>query len=214
VAYESTVRRIFKLLVFLCCLLPLVWMAWRGVHQQLGANPIEEVSKLTGDWTLRLLLITLMITPIKDITGWHGVTRVRRMLGLFAFVYGVLHVATYVALDQFFHWEAIFEDIVERPFVTVGLVAFLLLIPLAATSSQWTMRRLKRLWVGLHRIVYIATTLGVIHFWWAVKTDIRRPAIYATILMVLLGYRLIRFTRERSSVRVSAYYTHSSGGNR
>lgn len=189
-------------------------MVWRGVHQQLGANPIEEVSKLTGDWTLRLLLITLMITPIKEITGWQGVTRVRRMLGLFAFVYGVLHVVTYVALDQFFDWEAIFEDIVERPFITVGLVAFLLLIPLAATSSQWTMRRLKRLWVGLHRIVYIATTLGVIHFWWAVKTDIRRPAIYATVLMVLLGYRLIRFTRERSSVRISAHYTHSSGGNR
>ena len=206
-------HRVFKLLVFLGCLLPLGWIVWQGVHQQLGANPIEAVAKFTGQWTLRLLLVTLMITPIKEITGWHGVTRVRRMLGLFAFVYGVLHVATYVALDQFFHWEAIFEDVVQRPYISVGLVAFLLLIPLALTSSQWAIRRLNRLWMGLHRMVYVAVILGVIHFWWAVKTDIRWPAIYATIVIILLGYRLTRSARAGSSVGVSAHYPHSTGGH-
>ncbi len=201
-------------MVFLCCLLPLGWLVWQAVHQQLGANPIEAVIKLTGDWTLRLLLITLMITPLQEITNWHGVTGVRRTLGLFAVFYGVLHVAAYVGLDQFFAWEAIIEDIVERPFITLGLLAFLLLMPLAVTSSGFAMRRLKRRWVGLHRTVYVATTLGVVHFWWAVKSDIRWPTIYAVVLTILLGYRLIRFVSKRAWVGIWLRYRHSSSSKR
>lgn len=185
-------RRALKPLVFVACLAPLVWLAWQGLHDGLGANPIEELTHRTGDWTLRLLLITLAVTPLRQTLGWTALMRVRRMLGLFTFFYACAHFAVYLWLDQFFDWREIAADIADRPYITVGFAAFLGLVPLAATSTRGMVRRLGRNWVRLHRAVYVIAILGVVHFWWLVKADVREPAIYAVVLALLLGYRLLR----------------------
>ena len=185
--------RILKALVFLLCLVPLAKLALEifGVAgMSLGANPIEELIHRLGIWGLNFLLITLAVTPLRRLTGKSWLLRFRRMLGLFAFFYVLMHFLTYAGLDQRFDLSVIFEDIAERPFITVGFTAFLLLIPLAATSTNAMMKRLGRRWQKLHRLVYVIAILGVVHFYWQVKLDTLEPLIYAAILAALLGYRL------------------------
>lgn len=194
---------LFKGLVFAGCLTPLLFLATRAIQGSLGANPIEAVIRDLGDWALRFLLITLAVTPLRRLMGWHGLIKFRRMLGLFAFFYATLHVAAYVGLDQFFDWRAIAHDIVKRPFITVGFMAFLLLIPLAVTSTRAMVRRLGgQRWQRLHRAVYAIGILGVLHDAWLVKLDISQPLLHAGILAVLLGARVVwRMLDHRPSVR-------------
>ena len=180
-----------KVLLFAACLLPLLLLVAGVWGDKLGANPIEAVTRGLGDWALRLLLLTLCVTPARRLFGLHWLLRLRRMLGLFCFFYAVLHVAAYVWADQFFDWVAIFDDILKRPFITVGFLAFAFLLPLAATSTNAMIRRLGgRRWQALHRIVYVIGVAAVLHYWWMVKSDITQPAIYAGVLAVLLGLRL------------------------
>jgi sulfoxide reductase heme-binding subunit YedZ len=185
------VRFVAKPLVFAACLAPFAWLVWLGASGGLGANPIEAAVRYCGDWALRFLLIALAVTPLKAVTGWAAVMRFRRMLGLFAFFYVVLHVAGYVGLDQFFAWKAIWADVVKRRYITFGMLAFVLLVPLAATSTKGMIKRLGAVrWQRLHRLVYPAAILAVVHFFMMVKADVREPAIYAAVLAVLLGARL------------------------
>lgn len=196
-----TVDRLFlrglKPLVFVAGTLPLLALMVGGVTGGLGANPIEAITQATGDWTLRLLLLTLAMTPLRGILGWAWPLRLRRMLGLYSFFYAVLHFLTYLWLDQFFDWGAIIHDIVKRPFITVGMVGFVLLIPLAATSTQAMMRRLGRYWKRLHRLIYLIGISGVLHYLWLVKADVRTPLIYGAILVFLLLYRWAPGRRRR-----------------
>ncbi len=183
--------------VFLLCLLPAAWLVAGALQGWLGANPIEAVIRSLGDWALRLLLLTLLATPLRRFSGWTWPLRLRRMLGLYAFFYAVLHLLAYAVLDQFFAWDAIWEDIVERPFITVGMLALLLLLPLALTSGQYAMRRLGRHWKRLHRLIYPAAVLAVLHYALMVKADLREPLIYGAILAVLLGLRLLPAKRRQ-----------------
>ena len=190
-----------KVALFLLCLLPLAHLTWGIAAGQLGANPIEAVTRGLGDWALRLLLLTLAVTPLRRWLGWSWLLRLRRMLGLYAFFYALLHLLTYLWFDQFFDWEAILKDILKRPFITVGFVCFVLLIPLAVTSTDAMMRRLGRNWTRLHKTVYVIGVLAVLHFWWMVKADVRDPVFYAAVLAVLLGYRVLIKFRPQSAVR-------------
>ncbi len=168
----------------------------------MGANPIEEITHRTGWWTLAFLMATLAVTPVRQVTGLGWLIKLRRMLGLFAFFYASLHFATYIGLDQFFAFAYILEDIAERPYITVGFTALLLLTPLAATSTKRMVKRIGgRRWKLLHKLVYVAAILGVLHFLWLVKADIREPAIFGAILTALLGYRLIGGLRRRFRIR-------------
>ncbi len=188
-----------KPLVFVACALPLVALVIDAFTDGLGVNPVETITHATGDWTLRLLLLTLAMTPLRGLTGWAWPVRLRRMLGLYSFFYAVLHLFTYLWLDQFFDWGAIVHDIAKRPFITVGMLAFVLLIPLAATSTQAMMRRLGRQWKRLHRLVYVIGIAGVLHYLWLVKADVREPLIYGAPLAVLLLYRVLpKGLRRRS----------------
>lgn len=184
--------RTLKPVVFLLALTPFALLVWDGFHDALSANPVEEVTHRTGGWALRFLLITLAVTPLRILSGWREVIRYRRMLGLFAFFYATLHVLTYVFLDLGLYWAQIAEDVVKRPYITVGFTAFVLLVPLAVTSTRGMMRRLGRNWQRLHRTVYVIGVLGVLHFLWLVKADLREPLIYAAILALLLGLRVWR----------------------
>lgn len=180
-----------KAALFLLCLVPLAGLIQGIVSDSLGANPIEAVTRSLGDWALRFLLITLAVTPLRRLSGLNWLLRLRRMLGLYAFFYALLHVLSYAWLDQFFDWGDILKDIVKRPFITFGFAAFVLLIPLAATSNNAMIKRLGgRRWQWLHRTVYAIAVFGVLHFWWMVKLDITQPAIYAAVLSLLLGMRL------------------------
>ena len=195
-------RRWAKPVVFLLCLLPLIWLAGRAATDGLGANPIEALIRFLGDWALRFLLIALAVTPLRQILGWPGLARFRRMLGLFAFFYVVVHLSAYVGVDQFFDWPAIGRDIVKRLYITVGMAAVLLLLPLAITSTDGMVRRLGgRRWRGLHRLVYIIAPLGVAHHWMMVKKDLTEPMIHAAILALLLGWRMLA---ARKAVRHNA----------
>jgi len=179
-----------KALVFLLCLAPLALLVWRGAQQSLGANPIEFITHATGDWTLRFLLLTLAITPARRLLNTPGLIRYRRMLGLFAFFYGTLHLTTYVWLDKFFDLPEMLKDVAKRRFITAGALALLVMAPLAITSTADWIRRLGgRNWQRLHRLVYLSAAAGVVHYWWLVKSDIREPAAYAVALVVLLGFR-------------------------
>jgi sulfoxide reductase heme-binding subunit YedZ len=188
-----------KAVVFVACLLPALYLAWRAYGNELGANPIEAITLTTGRWALRLLLTTLAITPLRRVTGWNRLISFRRMLGLFAFFYATLHFSTYVVLDQFFDWEAIVADITKRPFIMAGFGAFLLLVPLALTSTKGSIRRLGRRWQTLHRLIYVSGGLAILHFVWKVKSDLRDPLWYASILGILLGFRVVWWmaTRQR-----------------
>ncbi len=186
--------RWLKIPVFLACLLPLGHLVWKGLNDMLGANPIEVITRSTGFWTLTFLMITLAVTPVRKLTSMSWLIRFRRMLGLFAFFYGCLHLMTYVWLDQFFDWMGMLKDIEKRPFITVGFTAFVLMLPLAITSTQGWIRRLggKR-WQALHRLIYLSALAGVVHFYWLVKADVRVPLRYAAVLAVLLSYRLAKY---------------------
>lgn len=181
-----------KVWLFVVCLLPLVRLIALGVGGGLGANPIEFITRSTGTWTLVGLLLTLSVTPLRQLTGRSSLLRYRRMLGLFAFFYACLHFVTYIWLDQFFDLASVARDIVKRPFITVGFTTFVLLIPLALTSTQAMMRRLGRRWQQLHRLVYAIALFGVLHYVWLVKKDLTQPLIYAAVLAVLLIARLPR----------------------
>jgi sulfoxide reductase heme-binding subunit YedZ len=182
------VQRHAKPILFVVCLLPLAWLVYKGIFIGLGANPIEKITRYTGDWTLRLLLITLAITPLRILFKLQWV-KYRRMLGLFAFFYASVHFLIWIGVDHFFDFGDIAKDIVKRPYVTVGFSALLLLIPLAVTSTNAMIKRLGRHWKRLHQLVYVIGVLGVLHYLWLVKADNREPLIYAAILVALLGVR-------------------------
>lgn len=184
-----TYKKFIKPTLFLLCLVPLAVLAWDAFSGQLGANPIEKINRRTGDWVLYMLLLTLAITPMKKLTGIAAVVRYRRMIGLYAFFYVLMHFSSWLVLDQFFDWSEIWKDIAKRPYITVGFSAFLLLIPLAVTSTNAMMRRLGRNWKRLHRLVYGIAVLGIIHYLWLVKADNREPLIWASVLAVLLLMR-------------------------
>ncbi len=187
--------------LFLLCLVPLASLVYGLLSDTLGANPIEALTRGLGDWTLRFLLITLAVTPLRRLSGVGWLLKLRRMLGLYTFFYALLHFASYVWLDQFFDWAEIGKDIVKRPFITVGFASLLLLLPLAVTSTNAMMKRLGgHRWQVLHRAVYAIGIFAVLHFWWMVKKDINEPAIYAAILTLLLGLRVYWLLR-RAGVR-------------
>jgi sulfoxide reductase heme-binding subunit YedZ len=220
------IRR-FKIVVFMACLGPLARLLWRffGAHPTdmsswgagLGANPIEFITHSTGDWTLIFLLITLSITPLRKLSGLTWLIRYRRMLGLFAFFYGTLHLMTYVWLDKFFDVHAMLADVVKRRFITAGLTGFILMLPLALTSTSWSIRKLggKR-WQALHRLIYFSAIAGVVHYIWLVKADLHKPLEYAFVLSLLLGYRLVMWLRPRPEphkpARVTVRDAEASGG--
>jgi sulfoxide reductase heme-binding subunit YedZ len=194
---------LLKIGVFGACLMPLAVLAGQALTHNLGANPIDEITDQTGNWTLRMLLITLAVTPARRLTGWNRLIQLRRMLGLFAFFYGSLHFMTYIWLDQFFAVEEIIADVMERPFITVGFASFVLLIPLALTSTTAMIKRLGgKWWQRLHRLVYAIAIGGVVHYLWLVKADIRQPLLYGSILGALLVYRLWDRYGRRSLVGV------------
>ena len=186
-----------KPIVSLACLIPLGRLGWKALNTGLGANPIQVITWSTGTWTLVFLMVTLSITPVRKLTRQYWLIQFRRMLGLFAFFYACLHFTTYIWLDQFFDLHSMAKDVVKRPFITVGFTAFVLLIPLALTSTQASIRRLGKRWQMIHRLIYVTAVLGVIHYIWLVKKDIRKPVIYASILAVLFAYRLILWAWAR-----------------
>ena len=195
-----------KALVFVLALAPLGELAAGALFfpEWLGANPAEFITRKTGNWTLRFLLLTLAVTPLRTLTGWNWLLKFRRMLGLYAFFYGIVHVSSFVSFDHVFEVAEILRDIVKRPFITVGFTALVLMIPLAATSTNAMVRRLgARRWLALHRLVYLIAPLGVLHFWWMVKRDITQPAIFAAILAVLLGWRIAARLRAQSPCRTA-----------
>ena len=180
-----------KPLVFVAALSPFLWLAFRALTGRLSVNPIEDITLTTGIWALRFLLASLAITPIRRLTGWQRVIQYRRMLGLFAFFYATLHVLTYVVLDQGLAFEFIIPDILKRPYITMGMIAFTLMVPLAITSTKGWIRRLGKKWQLLHRLVYFSGLAACIHFLWKVKVAIGEPVYYAAILGVLLAFRLL-----------------------
>ncbi len=187
-----------KVLLFVLCLVPLAILLWRGFHNELTANPIEFITHTTGDWTLRFLVITLAISPLRKILHQPLLIRFRRMLGLFAFFYVCLHFATWIGLDKFFNWTEMMKDVQKRRFITVGFTGFVLLMPLAITSTAGWIRRLggKR-WQLLHRLVYVTAILGVIHYYWLVKSDVRKPLEYAWMVGILLAWRAAEWIYNR-----------------
>ncbi|MBB6599209.1 protein-methionine-sulfoxide reductase heme-binding subunit MsrQ [Luteimonas sp. MC1825] len=205
-----------KAAVHALALAPLGWLGWQvwqvytGADiDALGAEPVAAIEHELGLWALRLLLVTLAISPLRALSGQAVVLRFRRMLGLYAFAYATLHFAAYLVLDLRGYWALVFEEIAKRPYITVGFAAWLLLVPLAVTSTRGWMRRLGRRWAQLHRAVYAIAVLAVLHFWWIVKSDIREPALYAGILVVLLGWRVWRRAARTGAARPAA--TGSAG---
>jgi len=202
-------RFIYKPLVFIACLAPLAWLAsgafgWFGLS--LGADPVKELEHEAGKTALNLLLLTLAVTPVRELTSQPQLLRLRRMLGLFVFFYVVLHFTIYLVLDLELNFRTLGADIAKRPYITIGFTALLLLIPLAATSTNGMMRRLGRRWQTLHRLVYVIAVLGVWHFYWQVKRDVREPLLYAGILAILLGYRVLRaIARRRAAATRSVH---------
>jgi methionine sulfoxide reductase heme-binding subunit len=206
------VRLVAKPLAFALCLVPFAQLGYGAVAGRLGANPIEAITHGTGDWTLRFLLITLALTPLRMLTGWNALARFRRMAGLFAFFYGTLHFLTYLWLDKFFAWSDVLHDIPRRPFITVGFLAFATLVPLAATSTAGMIRRLGgRRWRALHRLVYVAAVAGVVHYWWLVKADISRPRAYAAGLAALFAPRVWAAVRRRRSAGLRSVVPETAG---
>lgn len=193
-----------KIVVFLLSCLPMIKMATDAFGLfggTLGANPVESLLHRIGWWGLFFMLATLLVTPARDLSGVKMLIRVRRMLGLFAFTYVALHFLVYAVLDQGLALGPIIEDIFKRPYITVGIAALLLLLPLALTSNNYSQRRLKKRWQTLHKLTYVIALLGVWHFWWQVKKDVTEPLIFAAVLSLLLGYRLVRWRQSRARRR-------------
>jgi len=194
-----------KVVVWLACLEPALLLLYQFFTHDLTANPIEFITLSTGTTTLVLLLVTLAITPARKITGLTWLIRFRRLLGLFAFFYVMLHFATYIVLDKFFDWQAIMGDIMKRPFITVGFAAFVLMVPLAVTSTAWSIRKLGgRRWNLLHRMIYVSAVLAIIHFWWKVKADHIEPATYGSVLAILLLSRVWLWMHSKKAKRPPA----------
>lgn len=207
---STNLLRALKSVVFLLCLGPAFVLTWKGFHEHLGANPIDVITRTTGRWTLTFLLVTLAITPLRKVSGLTWLIRFRRMVGLFAFFYGTLHLMTYVWLDKFFDVHAMLHDIAKRRFITAGMTAWTLMLPLALTSTSGWIRRLGgKNWQRLHRLIYLSATAGVIHFIWLVKADLRRPLTYGAILLSLLAIRAGGWAvaRIRSRQRLAAATT-------
>lgn len=209
-------RLVLKPAVFLLSLAPAVYLTWALFTGHLSANPLSDVTNGTGDWTIRFVCITLAITPLRRVTGWAGIIKFRRMVGLFAFFYGTLHFLTYLVLDRLasldfpngiVSWttvvglaKSVGVDLGKRPFITIGFTAFVLMVPLAFTSTAASIRRLGgRRWQALHRLIYVSGIAAVVHYWWLVKADIRQPLMYAVIVAVLLGFRVAWASRRRAS---------------
>jgi sulfoxide reductase heme-binding subunit YedZ len=218
VTTQQAIRWIVKPVVFLTALVPFGWLVWAGLTGNLSANPLEDLTNETGLWTLRFLCITLALTPIRRLTGWHSVIRFRRMTGLFAFFYGTMHFMTYVIADRFAGLDfpdgivsmttlrglamSVGEDIYKRPFITIGFTALTLMAPLALTSTAGMIRRLGgRRWQALHRLIYASAIAAVVHYWWLVKADLRSPQRYALILGALLMFRLVWARRQAAAPR-------------
>jgi sulfoxide reductase heme-binding subunit YedZ len=206
---KERMLKVAKPALFLAALSPFLWLLFRTLTGRLSANPIEDITLTTGIWALRLLLVTLAITPLRRLTGWNRAVQYRRMLGLFAFFYASLHLLTYLVLDQGLAFEFILPDIVKRPYITAGMTAFLAMLPLAITSTRGWIRRLGRNWQVLHRLVYVSGAAACLHFLWKVKLAVGEPVYYALVLTVLLGFRVAwRFrpsTRPgRETAKVSA----------
>lgn len=199
--------RFIKVAVFLLALLPLARLVLLGFQGRLGANPIEFVTRSSGDWTLYFLCVTLAVTPLRRLSGWNGLVRLRRMLGLFTFFYACLHFTTFIWFDHFFDLQAMWKDIVKRPFITVGFSAFVLLIPLAVTSTNAMVRRMGRHWQSLHRLIYVIAMLGILHFWWmrAGKHSFAQPILMGSIVAMLLGFRLVYWWRITRRTRVNSW---------
>lgn len=196
------VRRVLKPVVFLACLGPAGWLLYRALWGSLGVNPLETLTNETGIWTLRLLVATIAITPIRWLTKWNPIINFRRMIGLFAFFYGTIHFFIYFLFDRSLRFDGLWEDIVLRPYITVGFTAFVLMIPLAITSTTGWIRRLGGArWNLLHKLVYASASLGVLHYWWKVKLDVTNPMIYAAIVGMLLGWRVARAITKRQAAR-------------
>lgn len=195
--FASISVRHVKPVLFVICLIPLVIYTYLFFSGELGANPIEAITRRMGDWALRFLLITLVISPLIRLTGWNSLVKYRRMLGLFVFFYVCVHLSLYITLDKFFDFAEILDDVIKRPFITAGFSAFILLIPLAVTSSNKMIERLQYRWILLHRLIYIIGIIAVLHFWWMVKIDTCEPAIYAVILAVLLSFRIFFYIKRR-----------------
>jgi sulfoxide reductase heme-binding subunit YedZ len=194
-----------KPVVFAACLVPLAALGWNAFHDNLGANPIEALEITTGVWTLRFLVITLAITPARKLLGWNGLVKYRRMFGLFTFAYASIHLSMYIGVDMFFNMHDIVHDVVKHPYITVGMASFLMLLPLALTSTNaWVKRLGGRRWLVLHRLVYLIAAGGTLHYMWAVKKDIRYPLTYAAIFALLLGYRAWMTYGKRRVARVAA----------
>jgi methionine sulfoxide reductase heme-binding subunit len=203
-----------KLPVFLVCLVPLAVLVWRALTGNLGANPVEFIQHATGDWTLRFLIFTLSITPLRKLLKLPDLIRFRRMLGLFAFFYACLHFLTYLGPDQSFDLRAIWKDVAKRPFITVGFTAFVLLIPLALTSTAGWIRRLGgRRWQLLHRLIYISAICGVVHYYWLVKSAVLRPLTYGAIVAVLLLWRVGDWLIRRGRTIPAAQKTQPSSAS-
>ena len=191
--------RFAKTLVFGLCLAPTLVLIWDSVTGGLSVNPVEDITHRTGDWALLFLLLTLAISPFRWLSGWNGAMRYRRMLGLFTFWYASLHFSTYIVFDHFFDIRSITDDVIERKYVTAGFLAFILLLPLAVTSTQGWIRRLGKRWLVLHRLVYVAAVAGVVHFLWLVKLETSEPLVYAAVLSGLFIARFVRLRFLRAS---------------
>jgi methionine sulfoxide reductase heme-binding subunit len=186
--------------VFLLCLGPAANLAWKGFHGGLGANPIETITHSTGTWTLTFLCVTLTVTPLRRLLKQNGLIRFRRMFGLFAFFYGCLHFTTYIWLDKFFDFPEMIKDVYKRPFITAGFTAFVLMWPLALTSTSGMIRRLGgRRWQMLHRLIYVSAVAGVIHYYWLVKSDETVPLRFAAVVAVLLGFRVLTYLLQKKN---------------
>jgi sulfoxide reductase heme-binding subunit YedZ len=195
---QKKISFIIKPAVFLLCLVPFIVLLINAVNNNLGTNPVETLTHETGLWALRLLLITLMVTPLRRFTNVLWLIKIRRMLGLFAFFYAALHFTTYIWLDQFFDWKEILVDIPKRPFITIGFISFVLLMPLAVTSTNAMQRRLKKRWLTLHKLVYLIPVLVIIHFIWSLKADYAEPLMYASVFSILMLSRLYHARKKAS----------------
>jgi sulfoxide reductase heme-binding subunit YedZ len=202
-----------KPLAFLICLIPFGQLLYRAYGGDLGANPIDTITRFTGSWSLFILLASLTVTPLRRLTGWNDLIKYRRMLGLFAFFYAALHFATYMVLDLYFDFSAIAKDILKRPYITVGFTALVLMTPLALTSTAAMVRRLGKRWQQLHYLVYPIAILGVLHFYWLVKSDITRPAQYGLVLAALLAWRLYHRWSIAPARRRTAHAVAATGKN-